>query len=49
MRNLMTYPVGLILKVYMAYALLLTEREKRREQRAGRVIKKPVLHTALGK
>lgn len=45
----MTYPVGLILKMYMTYALILTEREKRKEQRAERAIKKPVLHTAMGK
>ncbi|HEY9176231.1 MAG TPA: hypothetical protein VIN07_01010 [Flavipsychrobacter sp.] len=49
MRYLMTYPVGLILKMYMAYALILTEREKRKAQRMERAIKKPALHPALGK
>lgn len=34
MRRLMTYPVGLVLKAYMAYAFILVEREKRREIRA---------------
>ena len=49
MRNLITYPVGLILKAYMAYAFILIEREKRKEQRAEKAIKKQVLHTAIGK
>ncbi len=34
MRKLMTYPVGLVLKTYMAYAHFLVEREKRKAQRA---------------
>jgi len=49
MRKLMTYPVGLVLKVYMSYAFILVEREKRREQRAEKMMKKPVLQAALGK
>lgn len=49
MRNLITYPVGLILKAYMVYAFILIEREKRKEQRAEKAIKKQVLHTAIGK
>lgn len=49
MRNLITYPVGLILKAYMAYAFILVERDKRKEQRAERPVKKPVLQTAIGK
>lgn len=49
MRNLMTYPVGLILKAYMAYAFILIEREKRKEQRAEKMIKKQLLPTAMGK
>ncbi len=49
MRNLITYPVGLILKAYMAYAFVLIEREKRKEQRAERAMKKQVLQTAIGK
>ena len=40
MRNLITYPVGLILKAYLAYAFILIEREKRKEQRAEKAIKK---------
>jgi hypothetical protein len=49
MRNLVTYPVGLLLKAYMAYAFILIEREKRKEHRAERTLKKTVLHTAIGK
>lgn len=49
MRNLITYPVGLILKAYLAYAFILIEREKRKEQRAERTMKKNVLQTAIGK
>lgn len=48
MRKLMTYPVGLVLKMYMAYAHILIEKEKRKEMRAERNMKKPVLHTAIG-
>ncbi len=47
MRNLVTYPVGLLLKAYMAYAFILIEREKRKEHRAERAHKKTVLHTAI--
>lgn len=47
MRNLITYPVGLVLKAYMAYAFILIEREKRKEQRAEKLMKKHVMHTAL--
>ncbi len=39
MRRLLTYPVGLILKAYMAYAFLLIEREKRAAARAERALK----------
>lgn len=46
MRTLMTYPVGLVLKAYMAYAFFLIGREKRREQRAEHGMKKPVLQPA---
>ncbi len=49
MRNIITYPVGLILKAYMTYAFILVEREKRKEQRAERSMKKPLLQTAIGK
>lgn len=49
MRNLITYPVGLVLKAYMVYAFILIEREKRKEQRAEKLMKKHVMHTALGK
>ena len=38
MRKLMTYPVGLVLKAYMAYAFFLIEREKRKAIRAERMI-----------
>ena len=46
MRTLITYPVGLVLKAYLAYAFILIEREKRKEQRAMNMLKKQVLHTA---
>ena len=49
MRKLMTYPVGLILKAYMAYAHILVEREKRKEIRLERLMKKQTLPTALAK
>ncbi|MCB0697074.1 MAG: hypothetical protein KDC07_06900 [Chitinophagaceae bacterium] len=49
MRKLMTYPVGIVLKAYMAYAFILIEREKRKEQRAEKLTKKPVFQTAISK
>ena len=49
MRNLITYPVGLVLKAYMAYAFILIEREKRKEQRSEMMMKKTLVHTAIGK
>ena len=49
MRKLMTYPVGIVLKAYMAYAFILKEREKRKEQRAEKLTKKPVFQTAISK
>ena len=49
MRRLMTYPVGLVLKAYMAYAFILVEREKRREIRAEKMEKKALLQTAYSK
>lgn len=49
MRKLMTYPVGIILKAYMAYAFILIEREKRREIREEKLMKKSLLHTAVSK
>lgn len=38
MRKLMTYPVGLALKAYMAYAFFLIEREKRKALRAEKAL-----------
>lgn len=49
MRTLITYPVGLVLKAYMAYAFILIEREKRKEQRAEKLMKKHLIHSAIGK
>ena len=49
MRKLMTYPVGIVLKAYMAYAFILIEREKRREMREEKAMKKTLLHTAISK
>lgn len=46
MRKLMTYPVGLVLKAYMAYAFILVEREKRKEIQAEKAMKKSLLATA---
>lgn len=44
MRTLMTYPVGLILKAYMAYAFILIAREKRKAQRTEKkLVMQPVL------
>lgn len=48
MRTLITYPVGLVLKAYLAYAFILIEREKRRELRTEKMMKKH-LQTAIGK
>ncbi len=44
----MTYPVGLVLKAYMSYAFILVEREKKKEQRAEKMVKKPVFQAANG-
>lgn len=46
MRKLMTYPVGIVLKAYMAYAFILIEKEKRRAIREEKMMKKTLLHTA---
>lgn len=44
MRKLMTYPVGIILKLYMAYAFFLVQKEERK-QRQVTLAKKPSLGT----
>ncbi len=49
MRNLITYPVGLVLKAYMAYAFILIAREKRKEQHSEMMMKKTLLQAAMGK
>ncbi|MCB0698691.1 MAG: hypothetical protein H6551_00505 [Chitinophagales bacterium] len=46
MRKLMTYPVGLVLKLYMAYAFYLVNKEERRLAREASIAKKPALGTA---
>lgn len=49
MKKLMTYPVGIVLKAYMAYAFILIEREKRRAIREEKSMKKILLNTAVSK
>lgn len=49
MRKLMTYPVGLVLKAYMAYAFILIEREKRKEMREEKMMKKSLMPTTAVK
>lgn len=45
MRKLMTYPVGIVLKLYMQYAFYLVAKEEKKQQRANHIdeviIKKP--------
>lgn len=45
MRKLMTYPVGIVLKAYMAFAFILIEREKRKVQREEKLLKKTLMPT----
>lgn len=49
MRKLMTYPVGLVLKAYMTYAHFLVEKEKRKEVREEKLMKKTLVHNAAMK
>lgn len=47
MKKILTYPMGVILKMYMAYAFVLVYMEKRKTQRAEKAaIRKPELTAA---